>query len=86
MPNTFITPAWIAEDIAHIYSEYLRNVPRIGETIQVRMPKRVLVNTPQISGKALLALSAAAVIANPQPVSRRSMLGLGWWRRHARKE
>ena len=84
MPNTFVTPEWITREALELLLE--ANRPIIGQTIKVRLPKRFQVNTPPVSGKALLALGAAAVIANPEPISRRSLFGLGWWRRHAREK
>jgi hypothetical protein len=78
MPNTFITPAWITQETA----DHMARIFSVSNWTPT-WPEPIHVAMPPMSGEALLALGAAAVIANPEPISRRSMLGLGWWRRHA---
>lgn len=78
MANTLVTPEWITKQFMRDYEDIRNRQPKIGDTIQIRLPKRYAVPSVPVDGKVLLALGAAAVIANPTPISRRSLLGLSW--------
>jgi len=87
VPNVLITPEWITAEAMR----YLHDMPSTRPRLTINRTHEVVRQLAQqqpmaMNGKALLALGAAAVIANPEPLSRRSMLGLGWWRRYASKE
>lgn len=69
MANVLVTPAWITNGCC----EYLNN-----STVHARLPQRFQAPpSAPLNGKVLLAVGAAAVIANPRKVSRRGFFGLG---------
>lgn len=85
MPNQFVTPTWIAREFSKTYDT--REFPAVGDTIRVKLPDRYIhdVSRPArqlppepLPLKAVLALGAAAVVASPRKISRRSLFGLGW--------
>jgi hypothetical protein len=88
MANTFITPAWVTKDALDAFRNGQQRAletwtsplnaamsPLTDDFIPMPVPA-----TP-VDGRVVLALGAAAVIANPEPISRRALFGLAWIRK-----
>lgn len=83
MPNTLLTPAWLVRDA-------FTRTATVGDTISIRRPMRELLPMPMpqrapspsvdspVDPRVIVAVGAAAVVANPQPISRRALFGLAW--------
>jgi hypothetical protein len=82
MANTLLTPTWVSREILETL---VNREPKIGASINMRLPQRYVMRNEQIAAhlapmdsRAVLALGAAAIMANPEPISRRALFGLAW--------